>query len=485
MSSSEPVKPPKVKRKKQPKSNRLVRLPPSILRRIFADIVDADPGTLLLCRGLHDYFLHAVYGSVKLDKATQVKAFFRTLSHRPEFAHLVTTATFSQGAADKEKSPVARGRNVVGPGLGSGQRDGLPQDELDEDDITVNFALLGVLLLCMPNLIILGVFGGKLASVLFAQDLVANPRYPRFTHLVISPGEFAPADVLPSLGRDLSRLSHLRTVALTGFDQHLPVSTLNLYPAHLPPRSLHLDTFDLANCTNLGPEIRHLFHALASGLSSFSLTTSWAYPALLDDLELLPSTISSMSIVAGLYACGSPEDVKAMQGFPDVFAYTASMREEAPHVFTRPLTSALSLPRALTSLKLQGDIVVDKTFDLLLDLPNLRFLSLGAHTEFRITDLITFLHSNRTLKTLAVDVCACAPAPSTTIVRRPRPTKAKASSSPVPPRPKPVWRDGFREEDAQVVVRMCGGRGITVEGSVVCATRSAERSHECRGWCTA
>jgi len=492
--------------------NRLVRLPPSILRLIFADIGDHGPGALTLCRVLHDYFLHAVYASVTFDTPRRIKAFVRTLQHRPEFARFDTAATFYQSAADEEASLPERDRDVSDPGPSSGPRDGLPRapaplllalpparadpspslaaEQKDEDDISVDFGLLSVLLFCMPNVIILGVFGGKLASALFAPELVASSRYPRFTHLVVTVDHDDPVDVLPTLGRDLSRLTHLSHVALMGFDRHMPVATLNLGAAYLPPRSMHLDSFDLTNCMDLRPEVRHLFQALAPGLASFNLATSWAYPALVDDLALLPPTVSTMLVAAGLYACGTPDDVKAMKGFPDVFAYTANMRKHEPDIFSRPFTSALSLPPALTSLKLQGDIVSADTFPLLLDLPDLRTLHLGAHTQFRTPDLITFLHSSRTLTTLGLDVCACAPAPSASAsaARRARPLKAKAKApSTGPPAPKPVWRDGFREEDAQVVVRMCGGRGIAVEGSVVCATRSAgaERAHECRGWCRA
>ncbi|GAA5922706.1 hypothetical protein JCM3775_006106 [Rhodotorula graminis] len=459
MSLSEPVKPLKVKRTKQPKSNRLVRLPPSILRRIFADIGEADAGTLLLCRVLYDYFLHAVYTMISLDTPNQVKAFVRTLRHHPELAQLVTTVTFTHAVHYTEPQPDERDCDAAGPGLGSGQLDWLPAGGSGEDDITIGTGLFSDLVLRMPNLVILVVNGAKLASALVAPHLVADPHYPRFTHMLVTVHDGD--DILPSFGRNVSRLAHLRVLALHGFDRHMPVTTLNLGTTHLPPRSLRLESFDLTNCTHVRPDLRHLFQALAPGLTSFSLSTS-------------------------LYKCGTPDDVKAMKGFSDVFAYAASMREQAPSVFPRPLTSPLSFPTSLATLKLQGNTVVDKTFDLLADLPNLRSLHLGAHTEFRTPDLTSFLHSSRTIQTLGLDVCACAPVPSTAVMRRSRPTaaKVKASSSPAP---RPVWRDDFREEDAQVVVRECGGRGIAVEGSVVCATRSAgsARAHECRGWCTA
>ncbi|GAA5839522.1 hypothetical protein JCM9279_005967 [Rhodotorula babjevae] len=456
MSSSGPAKPPKVKRKKQPKSNRLVRLPPSILRRIFADIGEkCKLGFLTLCRGLYAYALVSLYGGVALKSRTQARAFVRALQLHPERAELVEVAIFASGKS---------GQHAL------------------EDAAIVDTALYTSLILQLRSLSGLIIRGGRLATALIAEDLVLDPSFPRLSYLRVELGKEANELDLFDLGRNLTRLADLTSLTLDGLNKHMPVEELNLGPGHLPPRSLRLGCVRICKGVSLRPALRYLFQALAAGTTDFVLNTVWAYPAILEDLYFLPATVERMSLSIGLDNCSTVEDFGSGRAHARMLDLIEHGRERAPSLCPRPLSGTLSLPSSLVELVLQGDIVVADTFNLLLDLPLLGTLRLGTHTRFSSTDLVTFVETSPALTYFQLDVCECV-RPAAVLAEGSSASARRRSSAPAVPQP--VWRDGLSLDDAHDIVQACWARSITVAGTVICATKSAAvgQAHDCSGWC--
>lgn len=355
------------------------------------------------------------------------------------------------------------------------------QDSLEHAAI-VDTALYTSLLLQLENLTGLIIRGGRLATALMAEDLVLDSSFPPLSYLRIDLGKEANELDLFELGRNLGRLADLTSLTLDGLNKHMPVEELNLGPGYLPSRSLHLGIVRICRGMSLRPALRHLFQALAAGTTDFVLDTVWAYPAILEDLYLLPSTVDRMSLSIGLDKCSRVENFGPGRAHAEALDLIEHARERAPGLVPRPLSGTLSLPSSLVELVLQGDIVVADTFNLLLDLPLLGTLRLGTHTRFNSTDLVTFIETSPLLTYFQLDVCECV---------RPAAVLAKGSStsarrrSLAPAVPQPVWRDGLSIEDAHGIVRACWARSITVAGTVICATKSAAvgQVHDCSGWC--
>lgn len=344
------------------------------------------------------------------------------------------------------------------------------------EDIVIGVGLFKDILLRLRNLNALAVNGGQLASRLFSAELTAEPEYPRLSEIWVSAycGEtVGTRELSPALCRDLSHLPTLKALSLVGLSGWMPANLLNMNATdYLPPRSLRLKSICI-NGISLKIEIRLLFQALADGLRYVQLESEIAWASIMEDLALIPPSVEHLKLSLGLGAC---------ENNSSKYSKMAHKRFLMAELNPGRLISATSLPAALRDLSLQGDLVGPETFDVLLALPSLDTLALGSHTRFSSSDLIAFIESSPSLKGLIVNVCQCA-------VARGGITGGGASArrnKRTPDSPKPVWRDGFRLDDAQAVFLACQEKKIGIGGTIVCASKLLPRGvegHDCRGWC--
>ncbi|BGP41283.1 hypothetical protein JCM10449v2_005260 [Rhodotorula kratochvilovae] len=90
----------------------------------------------------------------------------------------------------------------------------------------------------------------------------------------------------------------------------------------------------------------------------------------------------------------------------------------------------------LVSVAVQGTVLPPDTLDILVSLPSLRTLDLGAHTTFPLSSLLNFIRAAPSLHNLR------------------------------PPPPRLVWRKGFGLEDAKALIGACVEKGVAVAGTI-------------------
>ncbi|BGP41310.1 hypothetical protein JCM10449v2_005287 [Rhodotorula kratochvilovae] len=473
MDPSTPTTAPSGKRKKQPKSCRLVRLPDPILLQIFESPGVSKSSVLGLCRALYPAALKVFYCHVHLNSREQMQRFAWTLRRNPERAHLVCCMSLMDKRITKEDARPAGWCSEDGDG-GAGQL-------VDFDaaasytSIVVGVGLLKDVVRMLPNLEALLVTGSVLYSPLLACDFLTEMPYPRLKLLDLSHVASLQEELPRTLGHDLVLIPSLKIFTLHGLGARMPFDLLNLSPTSMvSPRSLHLESFNLSMALFLWPEIRHLFQALATGIKTVSIECWWAYPTVLHDVALLPASVECMVLSFGRQLCANA----AAAASPD-YALTeraiAVSRERAPFLHPLKLVAVLWNFPNLADLRLEGDTVMPETFDLLLSLPSLRTLSLGPHTRFTTSSLVCYLRATSTLDAVYVHVCECVPVP----------TGASKRTSRITLPPRPAWREGFDADDARAITQACCEEGIAAGGTLVCAARvvTSEMPHQCRGWC--
>ncbi|BGP49461.1 hypothetical protein JCM10450v2_005352 [Rhodotorula kratochvilovae] len=461
------------KRKKQPKSCLLVRLPEPILRRIFVGHVVDNPSCLRLCRALYPIALEAVYRQVNLRSCEQMQRFAWTLRRNPECGRLVLDLSLQNKRITKENPRPTEWHATAGD-AGAAQ---LLHFEASYTCIVVGVGLLKDIVRRLVNLDALGITGSALFSPVPCRSFLEESPYPRLKLLVLFRTAAIVEDVLPdTLGHNVALIPSLKTFLLDGLSAGMPTDLLNLSPtSSIALRSLRLESFCLMRGPLLLSEIRSVLQALAIGTKSVILEAWFAYPRILHDVALLPPSVERLELAFGPGRC-----VDAAEAASPSHAHAEQMLELAlkhgPPLQPLKLVAVPWYFPILADLRLEGDIIAPETFDVLLSLPSLLTLTLGTHTRFAAPPLIAFLRANDTLKTLYLHVCVCVPTAKRTSSSR----KTRRV-----PAPRPVWREGFGAADAHAIVRACNEERIAVGGTFVCAARvvPSERPHECRGWC--
>ncbi|KPV74423.1 uncharacterized protein RHOBADRAFT_54249 [Rhodotorula graminis WP1] len=386
MNSSPPSSAPAKRRKKQPKSCRLVRLPTSVVRLIFSHLEDLPLDQICICRALHPFLLDRLYSLVGLSTVRKIRSFASALAHHPERARLVITLRLYEKAFTSGKDTVI---DLQCGDKGAGQLHDFATAPSCED--VIGIGLLKDIICRLPVVHLLVIWGDQLASHLFSPDTVAQPNFPRLRHLFIV-CEVNPHNAsAPDLWRHLGSLSSLDLLIVHHLNSSAAGDVLNLDTAtHVAPRSILVKHLIVKKALSLGPGFRRILQSLAVGLREVEIDGWVVYPSLLDDLALLPPTVERLEISLGQAGC-APPDTAADVAFRKGMSIMDRARRDDLGLSTRPLSTSLaSLPNLVTVI-LQGDIVSSATFEYLADLEHLKWLRLGTHTRFSTDDVVDFV----------------------------------------------------------------------------------------------
>ncbi|GAA5857009.1 hypothetical protein JCM9279_007312 [Rhodotorula babjevae] len=486
MNSSPPSSSPVKRRQKQPKSCRLVRLPTSVLRRIFNHLDDVSLDKVTLWRALEPMLVQGLYRVVTLDTARKIRSFATALVEHPERGRLVETLLLDQLALTRTRT---RGKD---PGVelecgekGAGQLHDLATAPLRKD-LVIGIGLLKDIVQRLPRVDALTVCGDQLAGHLFSPAVAAQPDFARLGHvyIILAPAVGSPR--VPALWRHLSAIPDLHLLVVHNLDPAAAGTMLNLDPAtHLAPRSLHVTTLSLTEAASFGPGLRHVLSGLAYGVEVVHLESWVSYRSILDDLVLIPPSLTRLEVSLGLSMCATPT-AAADPAYRSLIELLDRATRETPDGAPLPLTTSLIALPNLVTISLQGDIVSSETFENLAGLEHLETLRLGTHTRFETSDVVEFVWAASALETLWVEVCCCVPLAVAGAARGSARAAARASStstsSPTPT--KPTWRPGFSLTDARTLVDECFECGVVVGGTIACASgRFGPDTHSCEGWC--
>ncbi|BGP41284.1 hypothetical protein JCM10449v2_005261 [Rhodotorula kratochvilovae] len=263
---------PSGKRRKQPKSCRLVRLPEPILFQILSYKDVLTPSNLGLCRALAPVTIKAFYRVVYLKSREQIKRFAWALCRHSERATLVLRLSLSDKEHTKDR-PCAATWQPEREDSGSGQLVDF-DPAASSSSVVVGIGLVKDILRLLVNLGSFHIAGVALLSVLNLQAIT---------------GEVVPSSLLYSL----TRVPSLRGVTILNVDGSMLPGPLNLgSQISVPPRSLRLQSFCIMGSVRLRPELRILLQALSLGLKTVTVPSCWAYPNLLSDMALLPPTLT-------------------------------------------------------------------------------------------------------------------------------------------------------------------------------------------------
>ncbi|GAA5907484.1 hypothetical protein JCM8208_001390 [Rhodotorula glutinis] len=479
MNSLPPSSAPARRRKKQPKSCRLVRLPVSILRLIFGHFDQLPLNSVTLCRPLYPVLIDQLYHLVALTSPRKIRSFATVLVQHPERGRLVNTLTLHEQALKASKdAPVDFERE-----MGAGQlhdRESAPSCK----DLVIGIGLIKDIVYLLPRVNQLVIWGDQLATYLFSPVVAAHPAFPRPRNVYLILDSETDSTRAPALWRHVGAAPDLQLLVVHNLDPPATGSILNLDPAaYVAPRSIHIKDFALKQAAALGPGLGHLLRGLASGIERVNFETLVTYRSILDDLVLIPPTLKLLEVSLGLSECTTPTAAAdATYRFLKTF-----MRDE-PDAALVPLTKSLVALPNLVTVSLQGDIVTPATFEYLVELEHLETLRLETHTRFETSDVVKFVQGAPALKTLWVEVCCCVPLGPVRAPSRPaRPAaRAPSSSTPTSPSTKPTWRAGFDLDDARTLISECVVCGVQIGGSIACASRLFKACvPECQGWCTA
>ncbi|BGP49435.1 hypothetical protein JCM10450v2_005326 [Rhodotorula kratochvilovae] len=280
---------PSGKRRKQPKSCRLVRLPEPILFQILSYKDVLTPSNLGLCRALAPVTIKAFYRVVYLKSREQIKRFAWALCRHSERATLVLRLSLSDKEHTKDR-PCAATWQPEREDSGSGQLVDF-DPAASSSSVVVGIGLVKDILRLLVNLGSFHIAGVALFAPLLQPDFIETLPYPSLSVLNLQAitGEVVPSSLLYSL----TRVPSLRGVTVSNVDGSMLPGPLNLgSQISVPPRSLRLQSFCIMGSVRLRPELRILPQALSLGLKTVTVPSCWAYPNLLSDMALLPPTLT-------------------------------------------------------------------------------------------------------------------------------------------------------------------------------------------------
>ncbi|GAA5889684.1 hypothetical protein JCM6882_007102 [Rhodosporidiobolus microsporus] len=439
----------------------LLFLPPSVLRRIFAEQGTISFANLILCKTLMPHTLQALYANVQLLRRPHVAKFAASVRTKPSLLSCVREF----GISDSERFPAVddhawdRDSGDVGAGQvipADGQ--GVPYDA---SSVVVGLGLLKDLCSAFEHLDILTLGGKPFRSILSTRYLQKNP-FPSLRNLLLMfvyDEDFDTEDTL------FHRLALLPPLANCSFQFLLqrrnttaPLPLLNLAPQQaLRPRSWSVETLDVANGGWAAPEYRYVFAGLSESCKKVSLAFTHVAPSFASDLAFLPSSLTALILSLGTFCEG---------GGPP------------PRANTLPrLNDTLSHLVNLKHLHLLGDIVDAASFPTIARFAHLECLLLGSHTSYSLSDLSPlFARSEMTpplppLGFLTVHVC-----PYCYTKRRAGTREVKFA--------RVYWPRCLPRADAVDLVERDGVQGMSVDGTMRCALGMCTPTERHLGFCT-